>query len=219
MQTSESEQRTPPTPRGSALECSRRVLASMENPEHSVEVTVLLNRMAGGDDLAAGHLIEVLQDELRTIAHRHMDRQGAGHTLQTTALLNEAWIKLIGQAEVQWDSRRHFVRMATTVMRSVLVDHARSRLSQKRGGGRARCELDEGMAVSDEGHESLLALHEALERLELRDPEVARVAELRCFGGRGHEEIADVLDISVATVTRRWKTAKAWLRKALEEEE
>lgn len=183
------------------------------------DVTALLLSWSGGERSAADRLIPVVYEELRRQAARAMRREGHEHTLQTTALVHEAYLRLVDQQRVQWRNRAHFFGIAAEVMRRVLVDHARARHAAKRGGGAQRVTFDDALGVSSDGDESgdadVLALHEALERLALFDPDQARLVELRYFGGLNIEESADALGVSPATVKREWALARAWLRREL----
>lgn len=175
----------------------------------------LLQRVNAGNRPAADALLQLVLDELRGMAHRRMSRQGPGHTLQTTALIHEAWLKLFGGVRPALQGRRHFLRAAATAMRSVLVDHARARSTVKRGLG-GRCQsLEEEPAVDAGSVEEILDLDAALSRLALRQPELARIAELRCFGGLATADLADALGVSDRTVERRWAEAKAYLQREL----
>jgi RNA polymerase sigma factor (TIGR02999 family) len=181
------------------------------------EVTVLLRRLGAGDRAAAEDLFPLLCRELRALAASHMRRQDPGHTLQTTALLNEAWIKLVGPGVEVFENRRHFLRVAATAMRSVMVDYARGKAAEKRGGGAARVELEEHLALTEESSDVVLAVDEALGRLTRLDPELAQIAELRCFAGLSSAEAAESLGVSKRTVERAWRTARAWLQRELDE--
>ena len=184
------------------------------------EATRLLSRLTSGDAAAAHELLPLLYGQLREIAGRLMGDQRGDHTLQATALVNEAWLKLAGPAQrTDWESRGHFLRVASRAMRSVLVDHARARRSDKRGGPDAlRLPLDEALVAAESQVRDLLAFDEALDHLGALDDELAQLVELRFFGGLTHEEIARVLGVSVPTVERRWRTARMLLRKNLEPE-
>ena len=176
------------------------------------DVTLLLNRVQRGDKQAESNLITAVYAELRRMAARHMRRERPGHTLQTTALVHEAYLKLIDQKGANWQNRAHFFAVAARVMRRILVDYARNRLAEKRGGGQPRLPLDEALVFSKEKSGELLALDEALERLEEKDERVHRVIELRFFGGLSVEETAEVLGIATRTVKRDWSFGRAWLR-------
>ncbi|MEM7305626.1 MAG: ECF-type sigma factor [Planctomycetota bacterium] len=185
----------------------------MEEPG---DVTVLLRRMGAGDGNAADDLLPLLYRELRALARGYMRGQKPGHTLQTTALMHEAWIKLVGPGVEDFDDRRHFLRVAARAMRSVLVDNARGKAAEKRGGGFERVPLEEGLTMDGSSSDLVLAVDEALTRLKALDADLTRVAELRCFGGLSSAEAADVLQVSKRTVERAWRTARAWLQRELE---
>jgi len=179
------------------------------------EVTQLLIDWSNGDRAALDKLLPVVEEELRRLAHRYMSRERAGHTLQTTALVNEAFVRLVNRRNVQWQNRAHFFGIAAQLMRTILVDHARSHASAKRGGGAHKLELDEAMVVSRQKASEVLALDEALKQLALIDAQQSRIVELRFFGGLTVEETAEVLHLSPATIKREWSTAKAWLYREL----
>jgi RNA polymerase sigma factor (TIGR02999 family) len=201
----------PPPPRTSAAPAP----SSSDGPEP--DITGLLLAWGRGDESAADALVPMVYDELRRQAERAMRREGVEHTLQATALVHESYLRLIDQRRVEWRNRAHFFAIASTVMRRILVDHARARLSAKRGGGVAPVTLAGVARASDEGTDDvdLLALHEALERLSILDPDQARLVELRYFGGLTIEETAEALAVSPATVKREWALARAWLRREL----
>ena len=181
------------------------------------DVTALLQRWGGGDASAAEHLLPAIYDELHRQAARAMRRENVEHTLQATALVHEAYLRLVDQRRVEWRNRAHFFGIAANVMRRVLVDHARGRLAAKRGGGAHQITLggaDAAPASADDGVD-LLALHDALERLQTFDADQARLVELRYFGGLNIEETAEALGVSPATVKREWALARAWLRREL----
>src|SRR2546423_291695 len=179
------------------------------------EVTQLLIDWSNGDRTALDKLVPVVDDELRRLAHRYMSRERADHTLQTTALVNEAFVRLVKRRNVQWQNRAHFFGIAAQLMRTILVDHARSHASAKRGGGAYRFELDEAMVISQQKASEVIALDEALKQLDLIDPQQSRIVELRFFGGLTVEETAEVMHLSPATIKREWSTAKAWLYREL----
>jgi RNA polymerase sigma factor (TIGR02999 family) len=179
------------------------------------EVTQLLGDWSSGDEGALERLIPLLQPELHRLAHHYMSRERAGHTLQTTALIDEAYLRLADNSNPVWRNRNHFVAAAAQLMRRIMVDHARARLSLKRGGGAVRVTLDETALVTDTRSEELLALDEALEHLAAQDPRKSQIVELRYFGGLTAEESADFLKISLRTVEREWNMAKAWLYREL----
>ena len=174
-------------------------------------VTQLLGDWSGGDEGALEKLIPLVQPELHRLAHYYMSRERAGHTLQTTALLNEAYLQLTDKTQPQWQNRTHFVAVAAQLMRRIMVDHARARHALKRGAGAIRVTLDETALVTEERAEELLALDEALEKLAEFDRRRCEIVEMRYFGGLTVEEIADVLKVHPNTVMRDWRAAKAWL--------
>lgn len=183
------------------------------------QVTQLLCGWRNGDPGALEKLIPLIQPELQRLAHRYMSRERPGHTLQTTALLDDAYLKLADKTHAQWENRAHFFAVAAQLMRRIMVDHARQRQALKRGGEAIRVTLDECAAVTQTRAAELLALDEALEKLAAFDQRKAKVVEMRYFGGLTMEEIADVLKIHVNTVTRDWTAARAWLFAALSGEE
>jgi RNA polymerase sigma factor (TIGR02999 family) len=182
-------------------------------------VTRLLADWSGGDEGALERLIPLVQPELHRLAHHYMSRESAGHTLQTTALLNEAYLHLVDDPKRTWQNRTHFVAAAAQLMRRIMVDHARERRALKRGGGAVKVELDEAALVSESQSEELLALDEALERLAMLDQRKSQIVELRYFGGLTVEETAAFLKLSDRTVKREWRMAKVWLYRALSGEE
>ncbi len=183
------------------------------------EVTQLLGDWSRGDASAFDRLIPLVQPELHRLAHHYMSRERAGHTLQTTVLINEAYLRLADNSKAPWQNRNHFVAAAAQLMRRIMVDHARERLALKRGGGAVRVTLDESAFVTDTRSEELLALDEALEALAELDPRKSQIVELRYFGGLTAAETADFLQISLRTVEREWNMAKAWLYRALSEKQ
>ncbi len=183
------------------------------------QVTQLLSDWRSGDATAFEKLIPLVQPELQRLAHHYMSRERPGHTLQTTALLDDAYLQLADNSHPQWQNRAHFFAAAAQSMRRIMVDHARQRQALKRGGGAVRVTLDEAAAVTETRADELLALDEALEKLATFDHRKAQVVELRYFGGLTMEEIAEVLKIHVNTVTRDWTAARAWLLAALSGEE
>jgi RNA polymerase sigma-70 factor, ECF subfamily len=202
----------------------------MDRPHHSsaapgpppldapaADVTGLLLAWGRGDQSAADQLVPAVYDELRRQAERAMRREGGEHTLQATALVHESYLRLVDQRRVEWRNRAHFFAIASTVMRRILVDHARARLTAKRGGGVVPITLAgaERGGAPETDEVDLLALHEALERLAVLDPEQARLVELRYFGGLTIEETSEALGVSPATVKREWALARAWLRREL----
>jgi RNA polymerase sigma-70 factor (ECF subfamily) len=174
-------------------------------------VTQLLEHWSHGDDAALAELTPLIYEELRRLAHRHMGGERPDHTLQTTALVNEAYLRLAGQTNLRWQNRAHFFAVAARAMRQILVNYAKASQSQKRGGGTIKVELEEAVIVSPEQSKAIVDLHEALERLGTLDSRKARVVELKYFGGLNHGEIAEVMKISTVTVRRDWVFAKAWL--------
>lgn len=186
------------------------------NASHSPEgMTRLLLDWSAGDQAALNELIPLVEQELHRIAHQYMNRESPGHTLQTTALVNEAYLRLIDQKKVRWQNRAHFFAIAAQTMRRILIDHARKSTRAKRGGKARKISLDEVAMVSNERASELVALDEALERLSMIDPRRGRVVELRFYGGLSNEEVAEVLGISANTVMRDWNMARAWLARAL----
>ena len=175
------------------------------------EVTQLLIDWSNGDKAALDKLMPLIHDELRRLAHQYMSRERGDHTLQTTALVNEAYLRLVNRKDAQWQNRTHFFAIAATLMRNILVDHARSHAYAKRGGGAHKTELDEAMVASQQRAAEVIALDDVLKRLAELDPQQSRVVELRFFGGLTIEETAEVLELSPATIKREWSTAKAWL--------
>jgi RNA polymerase sigma-70 factor (ECF subfamily) len=179
------------------------------------DVTGLLLEWRGGNEDALGRLIPLVHEELHRIAGRYIRRERAGHTLQATALINEAYLRLIEVTGVHWRDRAHFLAISARLMRQVLVDYARSRGYQKRGGGAVRVTLVEELAAVDKPDFELVALDDALQALAKFDQRKSRVVELRSFGGLSVEETAAVLHVSPDTVMRDWKLAKAWLLREL----
>lgn len=179
------------------------------------EVTQLLAAWNEGDNSALEDVLPLVIRELRQLAHGHMRREGANHTLQTTALINEAYLKLIEQKNVQWQNRAHFFAIASKVMRRILLDYAKTRLRDKRGGGAVHVELDDARHISLEKSNELVALDEALTRLAEIDELKSRIVEMRHFGGMSVEETAEALGIAPITVMRHWSLAKAWLRREI----
>ena len=181
----------------------------------SHNITDLLRQWSAGDQCALDQVTPLVYEELRHQAARYLRRERQGHTLQTTALINEAYLRLIDAREVLWQSRTHFFAIAANLMRRVLVDHARRRDADKRGGPHVRVQLDEALAVADEAEIDLLAIDEALDKLAVIDPQQARVVELRFFSGLSVEETAAALGVSPKTVKRDWSVARAWLRREI----
>lgn len=180
------------------------------------DVTGLLQQWSAGDRSAGEGLMAAVYDELHRQASRAMGREHPEHTLQATALVSEAYLKLIDQRRVQWRNRAHFFGVAAQIMRRILVDHARGRLAAKRGGGVHQLTLgDAGVADAPNDGVDILELHEALEQLAALDPQQARIVELRYFGGLTIDDSAEALGISPATIKREWAVARAWLRREL----
>ena len=186
-----------------------------ELPPKSPEITQLLVAWGKGDQTALDQLIPAVHAELRRIAGAFMRRQNPGHTLQASALVNEAFLRLVDSNKVNWQSRTHFFAVSAQLMRRILVDAARRRNSLKRGGDRMRITLDDRVDVSDEAETDLVALDEALTRLASLNPRHSRIVELRYFGGLTEEQIAEALKISARTVRRDWSVARAWLYREL----
>ena len=181
----------------------------------SGEITLLLKRVQDGDEEARALLVSAAYDQLRKIASLRLRGESPGHTLQTTDLVHEAYLKLVNQREANWRNRAQFFGVAAEIMRRILVDHARTRLSQKRGGGQRPLPLVEALVFSEERSEELLDLDEALQRLENEDRRASRVIELRFFAGLSVKEAAAVMNVSATTVRRDWKYGRAWLRAEL----
>jgi RNA polymerase sigma-70 factor (ECF subfamily) len=180
-----------------------------------VEVTQLLRAWSRGDDRALDKLTPLVEGELHRLAHRYMARENPGHTLQTTALVNEVYLKLVNVQDMTWQDRAHFFAISARMMRHILTDFARSRQFQKRGGAALHVTLDEALMVSPEQDADIVALDDALGQLAALDPRKSQVVELRFFGGLSAEETAEVLKVSRETVLRDWKFAKVWLLREL----
>jgi len=188
-------------------------------PPAPEELTQLLIDWGNGNQAALDRLTPLVYEELHRLAHRHMKRERRyqqGHTMQTSALVNEAYLRLIDQRNVHWQNRAQFFSIASRLMRRILVDHARSHQYAKRGGGALKVSLDEAAVVSQERAAELVALDDALTSLAAVDPRKCQVVELRFFGGMSVEETAEALRVSPATVNRDWSTAKAWLHRAIQ---
>jgi RNA polymerase sigma factor (TIGR02999 family) len=177
----------------------------------SKEITQLLSAWSNGDQKALDKLIPLVYEELHRLAARYMRRENPGHTLQTSALVNEAYIKLIGQKNVRWQNRAHFFGIAAQLMRRILVDHARTHGALKRGAGASRLPLDETAIVALDRSTDFILIDDALRNLALIDPSKSRIVEMRFFGGLTTEEIAEVEKVSPSTIEREWRKAKAWL--------
>ncbi len=182
------------------------------------EVTRLLSQWSGGDKSALDRLIPLVYAELHRLAASYLGRERKDHTLQSTALVHEAYLRLVGRANVDFRDRAHFMGVAAQVIRAILVDHARARGAAKRGAGAVRVTLDENVALPDPGAVDLMALEEALRTLSRIDPQQERIVELRFFGGMTNEEAAELLGVSVSTVKREWILAKAWIFRELTRE-
>ena len=179
------------------------------------EVTQLLIEWTDGNQAARDELMPLVYEELRRLAHRYMGRERPGHTLQTSGLVNEAFLRLVDQTNVHWKNRAHFFAIAAQIMRRILVDYARSRRYAKRGGGARQVSLDEGLIVSEGRSAEVVELDDALKGLAAIDQRKSQIVELRFFGGLSIEETAEVLGVSPGTVMRDWTLAKAWLRKEM----
>ena len=180
------------------------------------EITQLLVDWRNGDKAAMEQLMPIVYDELRRLASSLFRRERVNHTLQPTALVNEAFLHLVGQSEVSWQNRAHFFCAAAQLMRHILVDHARAHNAAKRGGGELRVSLKEDMAATEQREVDLIALDAALDELGSLDPQQSRIVEMRFFGGLSVEETAEVLAVSPATIKREWSTAKAWLYRQMQ---
>jgi RNA polymerase sigma-70 factor (ECF subfamily) len=189
---------------------------NMDNPDQSV--SQLLQRWSEGDQGALDQLTPMVYDELRRMARRYMRQQPAGHTLQTTALIHEAYLRLVGQREKQWENRAHFFAVAAQAMRHILVDYARARKMAKRGGSAHQVSLDEALIIGAVGGDDLVALNDALNELAKLDRRQSQVVELRFFGGLTEEEIGEVLKVSSRTVRSDWRLARSWLLRELDRE-
>lgn len=179
------------------------------------DVNDLLSAWSAGDESARERLMPAVYDELRRLARHHMRAERADHTLQTTALVHEVYLRLVGQRSADWKTRAQFFAVAATMMRRILVDHARRRAYAKRGGGMIRCAIDDAVAAAESRSSEIIAVDEALDQFSVIDERAARIVELRYFGGLTVEQVASVLELSVATVKRDWAAAKAWLAREL----
>ena len=189
----------------------------MKPPPKQHEITQLLVEWSDGNQSALDELYPLVYDELHRLARRYMSRERKGHTLQTTALINEAYVRLVDQRNVHWANRSHFFAISAQIMRRILIDHARRHGYAKRGGGAQQVSLDEAATVTSGIGSELINLDDALKTLAEMDPRRSQVVELRYFGGLNNEEIAGVLNVSENTVTRDWNMARAWLYKQLSE--
>lgn len=185
------------------------------NTPSSTEVTGLLLAWNQGDPAALEKLMPLVHDELRRLAHHYMGGERAGHVLQTTALVNEAYLRLVDSSRVEWQNRAHFFAVSAQLMRRILVDFARQRQNLKRGGGAQQVSLDEALVIAPERGADLIALDDALHRLAALNARQAQVVELRYFGGLTEEETAEALKVSLRTVQREWNLARLWLYREL----
>ncbi|HYV10359.1 MAG TPA: sigma-70 family RNA polymerase sigma factor [Pyrinomonadaceae bacterium] len=181
------------------------------------EVTQLLADWGKGDRSALDKLLPLVHSELRRIAQRQMSQERPGHTLQATALVNEAYLKLAGQQGFDWQNRAHFFAVCAQVMRHILIDHARAHARDKRGGGAVKVSLNDALVVAEDQASHFIALDEALRVLERLDPQKGKIVELRYFGGLSVDEAAEVMNVSPRTVRREWQRAKAWLYRMMTE--
>jgi RNA polymerase sigma factor (TIGR02999 family) len=181
----------------------------------SPDITALLANLAGGNRTVVDALLPHVYDQLRVLARRHLRGERAGHTLNTTALVHEAYLKLVGQEQVSWQNRAHFYGVAALAMRRLLINYAKKRLAEKRGGGAALATFDLDEVAREARSEEVIALDEALDRLATFNDRQSQVVTMWFFGGLTHEEIAEVLGVSVPTVRRDWRIAKAWLTREL----
>jgi len=182
------------------------------------DVTQILSQIESGDPTASEQLLPLVYDELRRLAAQRLTREKPGQTLQATALVHEAFVRLVGTHKArQWNSRGHFFAAAAEAMRQLLIERARHKKRIRHGGGRQRIDLDVQLCISADGDDTLLAINDALERLAAKDPEPAQVVKLRYFGGLTIEETAAAMNVSVRTVNRQWSYARAWLYRQLEE--
>ena len=178
-------------------------------------VTQLLLDWSRGDQAALNKLLPLVHEELRRLAHHYMRAESPNHTLQTSALVNEAYLRLVDQGDTHWQNRAHFFGIAAQVMRHILIDHARAQRRLKRGGDVQHVPLDEAVVMAPERADELIALDEALTQLEEADPRRSKVVELRYFGGLSIEETAEVLKVNPTTINRDWRWARAWLYRAV----
>lgn len=184
----------------------------MVNPH---EITELLQAWSKGNSQALAKLIPLVDHELRNIAHAYMNREGAGHTLQTTALVAEALIRLLQAESINWQSRKHFYALVARRMRQILIEHARQQLTAKRGNRAEHIDVSAAVFLSSEASEELLVLDEALKKLAKIDERKAKIVECRYFGGFTLEEVAEILSVSPTTVEREWRLARAWLKREI----
>ncbi len=182
------------------------------------DVTLILDALSKGDPHASGELLPLVYEELRQLAASRMAREAAGQTLQPTALVHEAWLRLVGDGDRSWQNRAHFFGAAAEAMRRILIDRARRKSRLRRGGNPQRVDLEEINLATTTPDDRVLLIDEALERLEKKDPEIARIVVLKFFGGLTNEEIAEMLDVNERTVRRQWTFAKAWLLENIQDE-
>ncbi len=183
--------------------------------DNSPNITVVLQAISKGDHQATNRLMPMVYEQLRELAGNFMKQQAASHTLHPTALVNEAYVKLCGKDDVDWRSRSHFFAAGAQAMRRILVDHARSKKRNKRGGEFTRVEFNEGLLETEQNNEDILALNDALEKLSLLDDRQAKIVELRFFGGLTTQEVAEALNLSKRTIELEWNMTRAWLRREL----
>ena len=184
----------------------------------STQITRLIQEASAGDAQAAEQLMPLVYEELRQVAGNYLRREHPGHSWDSTELVDEAYLKLVDQTRVDWKGKSHFIAIAATIMRRLLVDHARGKMREKRGGDRQRVYLADHVKISQTNDEDLLAVNDAIEKLTELDPDQAKIVELRFFGGLKMDEVAEVLGISKRTVEREWTMIRAWLRRELGQE-
>lgn len=192
-------------------QCIHPTMGCMPKPDDRGAITVLLKRMISGDAAAGDELMPHVYEELRRLAAHYLHNERPDHTLQATALVHEAYLRLVSTRDTDIENRAHFFAVAARIMRQVLVDHAREHCAAKRGGAAKRVEFEEGLIFSEDQYEFVLDVNRALDRLAERDEQEARIVEMRFFGGLTEEEVALVLGVSSRTVRRDWNHAKAWL--------
>ena len=183
------------------------------------DISELLTRATSGDEAAAAVLMQSVYEDFRRVAAAQLRREPPGHTLQPTALVHEAFLRLIAQRRVTWQGRTHFIAVGAEAMRRILVDHARAAQRVKRGGERRRVEWEDHLTVSPRDNDDIIAVDDALNDLARLDPRQAKIVELRFFGGMTNDEVASVLGVSRATIDRQWRAVKAWLREQLQDGE
>lgn len=190
----------------------------MDPESTDAEIARALSKVVGGREDATDQLMPLVQQQLHDIAQRMLRHESPGHTLQPTALVNEAFLRLSKSNEIDWQGKTHFFAVGAQVMRRILVDHARQKKRQKRGGGRHRIPLSDELCISHRNDEDVLAIEEALEKLEKLDPRQARIVELRFYGGLTVQQVAEALGVSKRTVEGDWAMVRAWLRRELSDE-